>query len=86
MSIGQIGDHLLTKRMRVVAPDDFSIPVYSAYEFAKQMDMEFMKIEVNDRDYRAKDCVMPRTYRTMVRSVDEFGKFKRLNMELEELA
>ena len=72
--------------MRVVAPDDFSIPVYSSYEFAKQMDMEFMKIKVNDDDYRAKDCVMPRTYRTMVRSVDEMGKFKRLNMELEEIA
>ena len=46
------------------------------------MDLEIMSVQVNEEDYRQKDYIMSRFYRSMLRKGDDKGKVKRMHMEL----
>ena len=51
------------------------------------MDVEKMSIQVNEGSLKEhQNKMIPRYYRTVVRSTDEEGKFKWLSIELEQMA
>jgi len=51
------------------------------------MDVESMSIRVNEASLKQhQNKLIPRSYRTVVRRVDEEGKFKWLMIELENMA
>ena len=45
-----------------------------------------MTVQVNKEDYQTRDYIMSRHYRTAIRKADEAGSFRRLHIELEEMA
>ena len=83
----EISERLKSKRFKRYTPQDREYPQYEPREFAKQMDVECMSIHVNEKSYKEhSNTLVPKHYRSIVRRADEAGKFKWLQIELEEIA
>lgn len=85
-TLEQVSEMMKQKRFKRYTPQEREYPAYEPREFAKQMDVEIMSIKVNEASLKKnQNKMIPRYYRTVVRRVDEQGKFKWLAIELEEM-
>ena len=75
------------KRFKRYTPQEREYPAFEPWEFEKEMDLQTVSIQVNEASYKQHNYKMiPRYYRTVVRRPDEDGKFKWLQIELEEMS
>lgn len=74
--------------MKTYIPRTFDVPTYDKEELEKLMDLEIMTINLNfdTYDLKTKQYLNPKIYRVITREKDEQGEFKRLTIELEEIA
>ena len=61
--------------------------MWTPKEIGKYLDIETMEVRVNEKSFKEQgDRIVPKYYRTVVRRPDEEGRFKWIQLELEEIA
>ena len=87
-TLEQLGQLFFRKRIKTYIPRTFDVPAYEKEELAKQMDLEIMTITINPDTYRphTNQFLNAKIYRTITREKNEEGQFRRLTIELEEIA
>ena len=85
-TLDQASERLKQKRFKKYTPRESEFPLYSPWEFQKQLDIEQMTIRVKEESYREhKNSIVPKYYRQVVRRPDEAGRFKWIEIELREI-
>lgn len=80
-------EQLNRKRFKRYAPRHGECALWTSKEIEKYLDIETMEIRVNEAAFeKCNHIVVPKFYRTIVRKPDEDGKFKWIQLELEEMA
>ena len=86
-SLSALSERFNQKRFKTYAPRNGEVPLWSEEELDKYYDIERMCVHINEQAYIA--CgyqIKPKDYRTVVRKVDDDGRFKWINIELREIA
>ena len=85
-SLSDLGERLNQKRFKTYEPRNEELPTWNAEELGKYYDIERMVVKINEDKFKAAgDVIKPREYRTVRRVPDDAGKFKWIQIELEEI-
>jgi len=86
-SLSGMSDRLNQKRFKTYEPRGNELPTWNIEELGKYYDIERMCIKINEDKFKeSSDVIKPKEYRTVKRVPDQGGKFKWIEIELQEIA